>query len=500
MLDRLLVQSGFPPCSPWWRGAIERFLLSGKRRWVLRVGRRGGKSSTLSRLFVVWVLFGDWYIPPGDTAVVAIVSIDRAEASQRLTTIEAILRALQVRFERVGQEILVPELRAKFSVKTCSTTGTIGFTSIALFGDEMARWESRDTAANPAREVMASLRPSMATQPNGFEIDCSAPWGTDDYHAELFDSGTNGEQVTDLAATWQANPTLSEEDTRALEPDERLWSRAYAAIPGASVTGDWFGTALDVVIASPRVVEPVLPWVRYLVSIDPAFDKDHFGWAVSSCRTLPADPRLPDRARRLVRVHEAGQWAVNGARPVELAYRLRDEVCKKYHVGSVAEPDGTAWVISDQYEGQSFSDLARQAGIVLQIVPWTAGNSERTQIARYRSVRLAMREGALWLPDDPELAAELRQVGGKLLPSGNESIVLPRARKGGHMDRVSALVAGASELLLRSPQPEWTETPLLDPGQEEKAREVRRILEKRAREMQADPFAAMRRAAHRGIS
>lgn len=500
MLERLLIRAGFPPCSPWWRREIERFLLGERRRWVLRVGRRGGKSSTLSRLFVVWVLFGDWYIPPGDTAVVAIVSIDRSEASQRLTTIEAILRTLGVRFERVGQEILIPERRAKFSVKTCSTTGTIGFTSIALFGDEMARWESRDTAANPAREVMASLRPSMATQPNGFEIDCSAPWSVEDYHHELFSAGTNGEQVTSFAATWEANPTLSEQDTRELEPDEKLWSRAYAAIPGASITGDWFGGALDGCLLRPRVAEPVLSWVRYLVSIDPAFDKDHFGWSVASCRTLPADPRLPDRPRRLVRVHECGAWKPNGARPVELAYRLRDEVCKKYHIGSVAEEDGTAWVISDQYEGQSFSDLARQAGIVLQIVPWTAGNSERTQIARYRSVRLAMMEGALWLPDDPELVAELRQVGGKLLPSGNESIVLPRARKGGHMDRVSAMVAGASELLLRSPQPELMPAVELDAGQEEKQREIRRIMDKRIREMQQDPFGPMRRATQRGIS
>jgi hypothetical protein len=49
-MDRALVAAGFPATSPWWRSRLERFLRTGKKRWVLRVGRRGGKSSTLSRL------------------------------------------------------------------------------------------------------------------------------------------------------------------------------------------------------------------------------------------------------------------------------------------------------------------------------------------------------------------------------------------------------------------------------------------------------------------
>ena len=66
-LDATLVLAGFPPTSPWWRSRIARFLTSGRSRWVLRVGRRGGKSSTLSRLLVAWMLWGPWTIPPGDT-------------------------------------------------------------------------------------------------------------------------------------------------------------------------------------------------------------------------------------------------------------------------------------------------------------------------------------------------------------------------------------------------------------------------------------------------
>jgi hypothetical protein len=76
----------------------------------------------------------------------------------------------------------------------------------------------------------------MATQPFAFEVCSSSPWGTDDYHAELFDQGDTDHQLTSFAPTWIANPTITEERTHELEPDEKIWSREYAAIPGATVS------------------------------------------------------------------------------------------------------------------------------------------------------------------------------------------------------------------------------------------------------------------------
>lgn len=488
-LDALLVERNFPATSPWWRSRLERFLRSGRRRWVLRVGRRGGKSTTLCRLMTVWALWGPWSIPPGDTAVISIVSVDRQEASGRLVTLKAILDALGVDYDQRGQELHIPERRMAFSVKTCSTSGTVGFTSIAMWADEMAKWESRDTAANPAREVMASLRPSAATQPLAFEVDCSAPWGTDDYHAELFAAGDTGEQCVDHAATWEANPTISEERTHELEPDLREWSRAYAAIPSETVQGDFFGVGLDMALTQPRVVEAILPWVRYWVSIDPAFQHDFFGWAVCSSRSLPPDPRNPDRDRRITRVHETGAWKVEGKKPLEMAFRLRNEVCARY------QPQSELYkAVSDQYEGHSFGELARQAGILITVVPWIAGVSETSQISRYRKLRVAMLEGALLLPDDAKLVSELRAVRVVTLPSGNERIELPRQREAGHLDRISALVLGASEAMAQlaqpeqHPQPVRTETELL----RDKARQE--VIEKRRREWERNPRVAMRKA------
>jgi hypothetical protein len=514
-LDYLLRAHGFPPTSLWWRRELERFIRSGRRRWVLRVGRRGGKSSTLCRLIVTVALYGEWSVPPGDTGVIPIVSVSREEAADRLTTIRAILNALGVAYNIRGMDIEIPARRACISVTTCSLTGTVGFTSVMIFADEMATWENKETAANPAEEVMASLRPTMATQRSGFEICSSAPWGKDDLHAKMFDAGEDDEafargesklrgsaQIVSYAPTWEANPTLTEEELHADQPDPRIFDRAYRAIPSESVTGDWFGLALDVALSADRCAEQILPWVRYLVAIDPAFQKDHFGYSVLSCRSLPPDPRYPSRDRRIIRVHECGAWKPEAGEraPTQMAFRVRDELCLKYHVGSIENQDGTAWVITDQFEGQSFADLARQAGIVLQVVPWTAGQSETSQIARYRSVRLAMMEGTFQLPAGKmgdTLRDDLRMVGSRLLAGGNESILLPRNGKSGHMDTVSAVILGASELLLRSPQPEWQPVPVKSDVEQHREEMRAAIIRKRRAEMERDPWRGVRAAIRR---
>ncbi len=489
-LDVALVAAGFPATSPWWRDRIEKFLRSGRQRWVLRVGRRGGKSSTLSRLLVAWVLWGPWTIPPGDTAMVAIVSVDREEAAKRMVTVEAILAAIGVAHEKKtqAQEIHIPERRAAFAVKTCSLTGTIGFTSIAVFCDEQAKWQSKEGGANPANEVMATLRPTMATQPLAFEIDCSAPWGTDDYHAKLCDAGTTDAQVYDHAATWEAHPALTEERTRAMEPDEKEWRRAYGAVPSAALTGDWFGLALDRCAESPRVDESPLGWVRYLLALDVDFSREHLAYAVVSSRARRGDPRI-------TRIHETGIRKLDGKKPAEVAQMVRDGVATRW---DLVGRDGKATAIIDQ-EGMSFAEQARGAGLNLLVVPWSGGTKNTSETERYRAVRVAMREGGLLLPaDSVELLRELRAVRKRDTATGNEIIELPRQKtedgKPGPLCRVPAVVLAVSELLLRGAQPEATPKSPLTEDQADRERMVKEIVAKQRREWQKDPVGAMRRA------
>ena len=168
-LDRLLVAKGFPPTSPWWVDTLTRFYGRPARQLVIRAGRRAGKSSTLCRLAVVEALWGRHAVPPGDVGTVAIVSTTRDEAANRLATIEAILRAIGVAFRRSGDTIDATSLATKHPIRfktfTASVSGVVGFTAICVICDEVARWRDVDTGTNPAKQVLASIRPTMATQP-----------------------------------------------------------------------------------------------------------------------------------------------------------------------------------------------------------------------------------------------------------------------------------------------------------------------------------------------
>jgi hypothetical protein len=461
-MDRALVAAGFPSTSPWWRAAIERFVTilgsrlddnrrrSLLRRWVLRCGRRSGKSTTLSRLLVCWALWGAWLVPPGDTPVIAIVSVDRSEAAARLKTVSDILTALGVPFEQRAEDIALIERRVVFKVFTCAIS-SVGFTAIAIFGDEVALWSNRETGQNPASRVVPQLAPTLATQPFGFMILSSAAWTKDDYHAQLFDEGDTQFQIVSAATTWEANPTLTEQDTHALEPSHADWLRAYGNVPSDAITENFFAQGVELSIDKdpPRPIDPTR---HYTIAIDPKFaatTRDRFGVAVISSVTTGKDPNTGERTGRLTIVHQAYAWAADRS-PLGMAKRLQDDVLRPHrHDGKV---------YTDQFEGFSFQELCKQIDIRLEIIPWTGGDAEDSKFQRFRAVRMAMFEGAFRVPNEPDLLRELRSVRRVLTPAGNERIEVPRT-SAGHGDRVSAIVLGASIALAskpRFPTSAWT--------------------------------------------
>lgn len=409
-LDAALVAAGFPATSPWWRKQIERFFGSARRRWVIRAGRRAGKSSTLCRLAVAVALWGAWSVPPGDIAVIPFVSVDRDEASARLRTIGSILRSLGVRFSERAEEIELHDRRVVFRVVSATVRGTVGFTSVALFCDEMARWESRDNAANPAREVAASLRPTMATQPTAFEACSSSPWGTDDYHAEIFDLGDDYHQITSYAPTWEANPTISEAQTRELESDPRIWSREYAAIPGAVVTA-----ALDAEdLASCFGRKPAGNLTKHgFFAIDASSLRgDAFAWLAG----------VESDTREIV-VDRVGGWEGEELRRVSLAEIVRD-------ISTRAKKLGVRRVFGDQREEAGLRSLFAENGIKFLSFAWT----DQSKDDAVQFLRRGMRESKISIVKHEQLRRQLGAMKARLLPSGRIAYAT------GGLDYASALI------------------------------------------------------------
>lgn len=425
-VDRQLVAAGFPPTSPWWRETFEAFYRSGKRQLVARVGRRGGKSSSFSRLAVVEALYGDHQVPPGDTGVVAIVSTDRQEAASRLTTIQAILDALGVAYAPWGDGAIGIRLvgrRIGVRVYTASIKGVSGFTSIFVLCDEVAKWKDADLGANPATQVLASIRPTMRTQRNARIVLSSSPFGMLDAHYDAFEAGETPLQIVAHAPTWIANPTITEAETRADEPDESTWLREYAAIPQAEIEEGLLSEAiLDRATRAGPLDVPRAQGHHYVATIDPATRGN--AW------TLAVLTRGPDRVRRVVLCRE---WRGTRAMPLEPSSMLAE-------IRELLRPYGLRWLSSDQFAGDALRELARQQGLTLSLEPWTSVAKREA----YENLRTMLLDEELELPPDDAVKTDLLGIRKSLTRNG---VTYELATQGArHSDYAPAIAMAAMKV------------------------------------------------------
>lgn len=246
-INEQLTLAGWPEMSEWWEKRLARVYTSNwiarerlyrpelqRRSAVWRVGRRGGKSSTICRVAVYECIFGEHEVPPGDVGVYAIISAERPQAKERVNTIKQICDVLGVDGKPYAESFEFAKKARAIRCYTASITSVVSFTCIGAMCDEEAIWRDTETGTNPAKEVLASLRPTMATMRNAMIHHVSAPWSTLDEHHKAFARGTCADQVVFYGATWEANPTITEEETHLLEPDEPSWIRAYKAVPLSS--------------------------------------------------------------------------------------------------------------------------------------------------------------------------------------------------------------------------------------------------------------------------
>ena len=431
-LDRLLQSKGFPATSAWWHRGVRRFYESGRRQLVGRVGRRGGKSSTLCRLAVVEALWGKHQIPPGDVGVVAFISTTRDEASQRIRTIKAILDALGVGYKPCDGGVELLDRFVAFKVYTATISGVSGFTGICIIADEVAKWKDADTGANPAAEVLASVRPTMATQPEARIILSSSPVGQWDAHYDAFEQGDTDFQITEWAPTWVANPTVTEAATHTLEPDEAIRNREYGAIPAAEVEEALItSTEIDRSTRTDPLVIPAEPGHFYEAACDPGTRGNAFTLAVATMRMTPLGMR-----RSIVLARE---WRGSTARPLSPKAVLGDmaPVLKPYRIDVL-------W--SDQYSGDALRDIAADLG--LSLVPVATTQASKNDM--FKNAQTLIRTDQVDLPPDPQVKQDLLGIRRRFTRSGS-TIELAKTPDGRHSDHAPSIATVLSKNL---PEPD----------------------------------------------
>jgi hypothetical protein len=428
-LDRALVAKGFPTISAWWLTALTFFYASAKRQLVLRVGRRGGKSSTLCRIAVLEALYGQHVIPPGDVGVVAIVSVSRDEANQRLRTVKAILDALGVKWRPIEGGIEIESRPVVFKTYAASISGVSGFTCICAICDEAAKWKDSDSGANPAREVLASLRPTMAGQPNARIFLSSSPMGKQDAHAVAFDLGDTAFQSTAAAQTWVARPTLTEAECRALEPDPDTFQREYGVVPFDGTTSSMFTEAA--ILSVTRKGPAHLPSERgaYLAATDPASRSN--GWTLAIARAREIGDNL-----FTIEVVRCCEWRAPRGGALDSDATLGE-------IAGVLGEYGITELWSDQWSFDSLSALAARHGLELR----QEASTQAGKVQSFEALKRRIADRTLEIPDDPVVRSDLLGVRKWISRGGAFSIELERqgGRHSDHAASVALVVKKCSE-------------------------------------------------------
>ncbi len=427
-LDELLAAKGWARMSPFWAKTIRRWLLSGKLDLVARVGRRGGKGVESAKLAI---LFARWCpilnLTPGEAAYVELLSVDKEEAGGRLRMIASGFEALGESVQPLAESIeyvRADGTRVVIRVRAASVRA-VGGTAILIVEDEMALWRDSATGANPAREIDAQIGAELASQPFGRRCRFSAPFGENDFHAAKFDEGETDQQCVAYAPTWSANPTITEAQTKALEPNPIVWARAYLAQPAAAVTSicgkeDLAACTKGNLSAIPRILG-----AAYLGTLDPGLKNDAWVAAVWCLMTrLRADGGVDYVLTQVAILRLAPTFL----KKVDLGDAIRQTL-------ALFRPYGVIEAHSDDHYSGAIGPRFAEAGVKLVVLPMTSA----AITARIENLQLRIQERTIALLHHEEQEREVLAAQLVVHPGGRKTLRAPE-RRGCHDDHVSTIL------------------------------------------------------------
>jgi hypothetical protein len=384
------------------------------------IGRRGGKSRAMAVLAVYLAAFRDYraVTVAGERPTVLLLAANVKQASISLSYVAGILESVPLLSQMVkGRTADSVELinGVVIEVRPASFKGLRGITAVAVVADEIAFWHTEDSqSSNPDSEIIAALRPSLATT-QGPLICISSPYAR---RGELWTTyqrhfGAKGDPkiLVAKAPSRTMNPSLPQRVVdRAMERDAASASAEYMAE---------FRTDLERFVSLEAVQDCVPPGVRelppqrqaYVCFIDPS------GGSADSM-TMAIAYRNHDGGAVLVAIRERRPPFSPAAVVAEFA-----EILRLYGVREVrGDAYGAVWV------QEAFEKL----GIGYR-------HSEKNRSQLYSELLPALNSREVTLLDDKRLVAQLVGLERRTSRSGKDSI---DHAPGGH-DDVANACAGA---------------------------------------------------------
>jgi hypothetical protein len=141
---------------------------------------QSGKSFTLALIAVFLAAFKDWkpHLGPGERLTIMIIAADRRQARVIMRYCLGLLQGVPMLARIIDterSEAIDLSNRVSIEIHTASFKTTRGYSIGAALLDEIAFWPT-DDAAHPDVEILAALRPGMATIPGAMLLCASSPY------------------------------------------------------------------------------------------------------------------------------------------------------------------------------------------------------------------------------------------------------------------------------------------------------------------------------------
>jgi hypothetical protein len=384
--------------------------------WLI-CGRRSGKSFVLALIAVYLACFKDYrrYLGPGESATIMVIAADRKQAKIIIRFVKGLLAipALAKLIEAETADSVDLANQMTIEVGTASYKSVRGYTIVAALGDEIAFWPQEDSAT-PDVEILAALRPAMATIPDAMLLCASSPYARRgvlwDAYRRYFASADPNVLVW-KAATRTMNATVPQRVIdEEIERDPAHAAAEYGAEFRVDIDSFVSREVVEACVDDGVFERAPLSSVRYFGFADPSGGSaDSFTAAVAH---QDGDQVILDAVRE-----------VKPPFSPEAVAKQFAEFFLTYHVSSIR---------SDHYAGEWPKEQFRKHGVEC----WPA---DKTRSELYLEMLPKLNSRRASLLDDKRLQAQLIGLERRTSRAGKDSI---DHAPGGH-DDVANAAAGA---------------------------------------------------------
>ncbi|SDR52647.1 Phage terminase-like protein, large subunit, contains N-terminal HTH domain [Rhizobiales bacterium GAS113] len=256
------------------------------------IGRRGGKSRAIATLivYVTCLCSHDDAKAVGETLIALCLAQNQKQAAVILGYVRGLFESIEMfaaLISTVTADAITLTNGIEIQIRAASFRGLRGITCVLAVADEIAYWRTESTSLNPDREIVAAVRPTLATT-GGIFAGISSPYAESGELFEAYkrDFGPEGDPLILVAqgSSKDLNPSLPQKVIdRAYERDPANAAAEYGAVFRSDLTAFLSLSLIEAAVDAGVAVRPPRDGITYFGYIDAASGtgKDSFACGIA---------------------------------------------------------------------------------------------------------------------------------------------------------------------------------------------------------------------------